>query len=149
MAKPHDHENTNLTVAGIVGSPHKNGMTGQLVPLPVTRFNFGRALQEARQAGEHLIHTLRAGVEPFPSLGAAMVHYEALPHMRDTPLDELRLIVEQLKEGLPLSGDRLVRTLHAESAEAEAALLEGDRAEAAEHLSNAYEAGNQAWREQR
>ena len=68
--------------------------------LPVTRFNFRRALEEAREGGEALVRTLESGVQPFASLGAALAHYEALPHMQDTPLDELRLLVAQLRAGL-------------------------------------------------
>ncbi len=116
-------------------------------PLPVTRFNFRAALAEAREGGAELVRTVRAGVAPFPSLGAAMAHLETLPYMGYGPVDELRLIVAQLRAGLPESAAPLVRTLHAEARLAEEALARGERALAAEHLSRAYAAGNEAWRE--
>ncbi len=115
--------------------------------LPVTRFNFRTALERSRQAGEELVRILRQGVRPFASLGAAMAHYEALPYMAYGPLDELRLIVSQLQDGLAGSADPLVRTLQSEAVAAEEALARSDRAQAAEHLSRAYEAGSQAWGE--
>lgn len=116
-----------------------------LSPLPVTRFNFQQALKQARAAGEALAQTLRLGVEPFPSLGAALAHYETLPYLQYSPLDELRLIVEHLREGLAGVDSPLVHTLHDGAAKAEEAFALGDRAAAAEHLSRAYAAGSQAW----
>jgi multimeric flavodoxin WrbA len=114
-------------------------------PLPVTRFNFRNALEEAYEGGKELVQTTRTGLQPFPSLGAAMAHYETLPYMMNGPVDELRLIIRQLQAGLPESSEPLLRTLYAESRAAEEAFARGERMLAAEHLSKAYDAGNQAW----
>jgi NAD(P)H-dependent FMN reductase len=116
-------------------------------PLPVTRFNFDRALQEARAGGEALVGAVRGGLQPFASLGAAMADLETLPHMMEGPVDELRLIVQQLQAGLPESSQPLVQTLYAEARLAEEAWAAGDRQLAAAHLSKAYDAGNRTWGE--
>ena len=114
-------------------------------PLPVTRFNFRQALADAYTGGGDLVATVRSGLQPFPSLGAAMADLETLPYMQDGPVDELRLIVRQLLAGLPESTDPLTNILHTEAKRAEDAWAAGDRQQAAAHLSQAYEAGNQAW----
>jgi multimeric flavodoxin WrbA len=116
-------------------------------PLPVTRFNFEQALREAYAGGEELVAATGGGLRPFASLGAAMADLETLPYMMAGPVDELRLIVQQLQAGLPESAAPLVQTLHAEARLAEAAWAAGDRSAAAEHLSAAYAAGNRAWGE--
>ena len=116
-------------------------------PLPVTRFNFRQALDEAYIGGGALVGAIRSGLQPFPNLGAAMADLENLPHMMDGPVDELRLIVQQLLAGLPASSETLVRTLYAEATLAEDAWIKGDRQLAATHLSIAYDAGNQAFTE--
>ncbi len=113
--------------------------------LPVTRFNYRQALEEARAGGEELVRVLRGGLEPFASLGAAMAHYEALPYMGYQPLDELRLIVRQLQDGLIRAGDPAPPALDEEVRAAEEAFARGDRQAAAGHLSRAYAAGERAW----
>lgn len=114
-------------------------------PLPVTRFNFHRALEEARAGGEALVNVIRGGLQPFPSLSAAMADLESLPYMMAGPLDELRLIVQQLQAGLPESPEPLVCKLYTEAKLAEEAWAKGDRQLAAMHLNKAYNAGNQVW----
>jgi len=116
-------------------------------PLPVTRFNFHNALDEARAGGQAIVSAIRGGFQPFPSLGAAIADLEALPHMMDGPVDELRLIIQQLQAGLPESSEPLVRVLYTQARLAEEAWVNGERRLAAEHLSKAYHAGNRAWRE--
>jgi hypothetical protein len=114
-------------------------------PLPVTRFNFRNALEEAHARGQAMVGTIRGGLQPFPSLGAAIANLETLPYMMDGPVDELRFIVQQLQAGLPESSQPLVRVLYAQARLAEKAWANGERQLAAEHLSKAYHAGNQAW----
>ena len=116
-----------------------------LSPLPVTRFNFRSALEEAHAGGQAMVGAIRGGLKPFPSLGAAMADLETLPYMMDGPVDELRFIVQQLQAGLPESSEPLVGVLHKEARLAEEAWLNGERQLAADHLSKAYHAGNQAW----
>ena len=114
-------------------------------PLPVTRFNFRSALGEARAGGQAIVGAIRGGLQPFQSLGAAMADLEALPHMMDGPVDELRFIVQQLQAGLPESSETLVRVLYTQARLAEEAWANGERPLAAEHLSKAYKAGSRAW----
>ena len=114
-------------------------------PLPVTRFNFRSALGEAHAGGQVMVDAIRGGLQPFQSLGAAMADLETLPHMMDGPVDELRLIVQQLQAGLPESSEPLVRMLYAQASLAEEAWANGERQLAAEHLSKAYNAGSQVW----
>ena len=92
-----------------------------------------------------MVGAIRGGLQPFPSLGYAMADLETLPHMMDGPVDELRFIVQQLLAGLPKSSEPLVRVLHEQARLAEEAWVNGERWLAAEHLSKAYHAGNQAW----
>jgi NAD(P)H-dependent FMN reductase len=114
-------------------------------PLPVTRFNFEQALEEAYVGGGELVDAIRRGLEPFPGLGAAMADLDALPHMMDGAVDELRLIVRQLQAGIDISSGLLAGVLHSEARLAGEAWEAGDRQLAAEHFGRAYEAGNKAW----
>jgi multimeric flavodoxin WrbA len=114
-------------------------------PLPVTRFNYGQALQEAYVGGRALTELIRECLRPFPDLGAALADLEALPFMRDGPVDELHRIVQQLLAGLPATMEPLVQKLHAEAKLASKALERGDRRLAAVHDSRAYACGSQAW----
>ena len=114
-------------------------------PLPVTRFNFQQALGEAYAGGQELVRTLRAGVVPFGSLGAAEAHYESLPYMDYGPIAELRLIVQQQMAGLADDEGAQALRLRAEAELAEGAWIRGERAAAAEHLSIAFDAGTRAW----
>ena len=114
-------------------------------PLPVTRFNYTPALEEAYDGGGALVEAIRSGLKPFPGLGAAMADLDALPYMMDGAVDELRLIVHQLQAGIGVSSEPLAFTLHSEAKRAEEAWAKGNRQQAAIHFGLAYEAGNQAW----
>lgn len=116
-----------------------------ICPLPVTRFNFDRALGEAYRGGEALVQAINGGLGPYDGLGGAVAGLEALPHMTDGPIDELRLLVGQLKDVLPLSSDPLIRKLYEEAELAEAAFGRSDRTLAAAHLGLAYGAGFEAF----
>lgn len=116
-------------------------------PLPVTRYNFSEALEQAEASGRHLAQVIQNGVRPFASLGEAMLDYERLPYMHYQPLDELALIVEQQRRGLAAADqDAEVRQFLAEAEQGRKALLQGDRAAATEHLNLAYHVGVAAWR---
>ncbi|MGQ9680942.1 MAG: flavodoxin family protein [Anaerolineae bacterium] len=119
-----------------------------IAPLPASRFNHAQALVEARTRGADLVSAIRAGIQPFSSLGAAMAHYEALPHMKETPLDELRLLVQWLRRGL-LEHDVTLPFAFVQQADAaERAWQQGRRERAAAHLSRAYGMGVRLWQEQ-
>jgi hypothetical protein len=74
-----------------------------------------------------------------------MADLDALPHMMDGAVDELRLIVRQLQAGIDISSGLLAGVLHSEARLAGEAWEAGDRQLAAEHFGRAYEAGNKAW----
>jgi multimeric flavodoxin WrbA len=115
-------------------------------PLPVTRFNFQSALAEARRGGEALVQTVHRGLQPFDSFGSAIVDLELLPYMMDGPVDELRLIVQQLQSGITASLEAEASAFLDEASQAEAAFASCDRQSAAHHLSIAYEIGSRIWR---
>lgn len=114
-------------------------------PLPVTRFNFEQALEDAHAGGGELADAIHRGLEPFPGLGTAMADLDALPHMRDGAVDELRLIVRQLQAGIDIAAGPLAVVLHTEARLALEAWEAGDRQLAATRFGRAYEAGSKAW----
>ena len=116
-----------------------------MAPLPVTRFNFRRSLDAAEEGGALLVRTLHSGIEPFPTMGHAMLHYESLPYMRFGLLEELAFIVEQLGEGLAGSDDPAAAAFLSEAADARRALGRGDRDGAVPKLSAAYHKGVRLW----
>ena len=111
-------------------------------PLPVTRFNFEEALPAAEQRGAALVRMLRAGIQPFASMGQAMVHCQSLPFMRFGPVDELTMIVEQLRDGLCGSRDPEAAAFVRQAGAAVGIKAEAERGEA---LSAAYFAGVEVW----
>jgi NAD(P)H-dependent FMN reductase len=115
-------------------------------PLPVTRFNFHRALDEARIGGETLVNMIRQGLKPYPSLGSALSDLEALPYMSDGPVDELRFIVQQLCEGIDKASSVDAQTFYDQYTHAQEAFSIGDRKLAVMRLGKAYEIGVQLWK---
>jgi len=111
-------------------------------PLPVTRFNFEEALVTAEERGAAMVRTLRAGVQPFASMGQAMAHHQALPYMQWGPIEELALIVDQIRCGLLGSQDPQAREF---VRQVEKATAPGPSAARAEALSAAYFAGVEVW----
>lgn len=119
-------------------------------PLPVTRFNYRQALEKASDGGKKLVETVRSGLEPFESLGAAMADLESLKYMKDGPLDELKLIVGDIKtqliqSDLTDSADSNAKIFFQESEAAEQDWANGNRESAADHLSKAFGAGSRAY----
>jgi len=114
-------------------------------PLPVTRFNFKQALNDAFDGGDALVNIIRKGLQPFSGLGAAMADLETLQFMTDGPVDELRMVVHQLLEALPESAEPLIGVLYAEARRGEEAVVKGDRLTAAEHFGKAWDVGNKAF----
>lgn len=114
-------------------------------PLPVTRFNFQNALNEARSGGEELVRTVCNGLKPFTSLGSAMADLEQLPYMLDGPVDELNLIVRQLQSGIQNAPKSEAKAFLHEILLSEDAFASCDRNLAAAHLGNAYEIGTRIW----
>jgi multimeric flavodoxin WrbA len=116
-----------------------------VAPLPVTRFNYTKSLDAAEEGGALLARTLRAGIEPFPTMGHAMLHCESLPYMKFGLVDELAFIVEQLRDGLASADDPGAAGFFSDAEDARQALGRGDRDAAAAKLSAAYHAGARLW----
>lgn len=114
-------------------------------PLPVTRFNFQQALKDAYAGGDELVGVIRGGLRSFSGLGAAMADLETLPYMMDGPVDELRMVVQQLLAALPESSEQQICVLYNEAKEGEAAFAKGDRLTAAYHFGKAWDAGQKVF----
>jgi multimeric flavodoxin WrbA len=116
-----------------------------VAPLPVTRFNFEQALEKAEEGGRLLAREIRSGIEPFADLGDAMLHYEELPFMQCTMLDELALIVAQILSGLD-SMPKARSAAYLAAAEQSLALhAAGNRRAASTALAAAYAQGAALW----
>lgn len=110
-------------------------------PLPVTRFNYNRALELAKIYGRHLVQVAREK-KPFSSFGEAIAYFETLEYMNYTPIDELHFIVKSILEELE---KELTEELEEELRLAENALKVGDRLNGAIHLDKAYRIGVRLW----
>jgi hypothetical protein len=66
-------------------------------PLPVTRFNYDRALARAEALGGEI-----AGRQPAPFRGAwdVMVSYDNVPYMRYSRIDEFRWLAQEVRRSL-------------------------------------------------
>ncbi len=115
-----------------------------LDPLPVTRFNLDRALEEAEARGRALATLPR---RPFEHVGDLLLAYDLLPMMSFGHVDEFRWLAEQIAAGLAARGDRpgtvaeIARLLE----EGRACAARGEQAAAARAWAEAYRAGLRAW----
>jgi multimeric flavodoxin WrbA len=71
-----------------------------LAPLPVTRFNWDRALVEAGERGAKLA-SMANQRHPFAGLEDRLLWYDALPHLSMTRSAERRLLASQTTQSLP------------------------------------------------
>ncbi|MBC7321034.1 flavodoxin family protein [bacterium] len=110
-------------------------------PLPVTRFNYNKALELAKVYGGHLVQVAREK-KPFSSFGEAIAYFETLEYMNYTPIDELHFIVKSIIENL---GGEVTDDLKDEISSAEKALIAGNRTKGAIHLDKAYRIGVKLW----
>lgn len=115
-----------------------------LDPLPVTRFNIRRVLDEAGGHGEALA---RFTPQPYAGVWEEMLTYDRLPAMSYGRVEEFRWLAEQAALGLEERGERLDliqevrRLLEAGRACAERQDTEGE----AQQVVAAYLAGREGW----
>jgi len=115
-----------------------------LEPLPVTRFNLLRALEEARERGRALA---TSAPQPYESVGDLLLTYDSLPATRFSHVDEFRWLAEQIASGLEASGahEPIVAQIARLLDEGRACAARGDRRGEADRAVQAYRVGAGAW----
>ena len=73
-----------------------------LDPVPVTRFNLDRVMEEAESYGRALVER---PLQPFADVAELMLTYDALPYMDYGRVDEFRWLAEQVLAGLDARGE--------------------------------------------
>ena len=114
-----------------------------LDPLPVTRFNLPRILEDAAGYGKTLAESTP---EPFDGVADLMLTYDSLPYMRFGRIDEFRWLAEQTAAALQSNDARRAQmeTVNRLLAEARACRAAGDRAGEAQRIIEAYQEGARA-----
>jgi hypothetical protein len=112
-----------------------------LDPLPVTRFNLERVLDEAESLGWTLAER---ATQPFDGVWEQMLTYDRLPYMDYGRVDEFRWLAEQIAIGLEARGERSGAIRQALD-QANACAARGDRKGEAKRCIEAYQAGREAW----
>ncbi|MCD6443464.1 NAD(P)H-dependent oxidoreductase [Candidatus Bathyarchaeota archaeon] len=111
------------------------GLRG-LEPIPVSRFNFDEALENARRSGA-LLAEKASERKPFRSLKERIAYFESLKYMSMTMLDEIMLLASQLFKTSPRRDNlKKARESYAKAAKL---IEEGKRLEAIPHAVKAYE----------
>ena len=104
-------------------------------PLPVTRFNFGAALDRAHELG--VVLAKRAGEpQPFAGVEDRLLWYDQLPYLGLSRVEERRLLADLTAIA---AGDRADSSVARGLAKADALAAEGRRMEAMAEISRAYE----------
>lgn len=113
-------------------------------PLPVTRFNLSRALDDAPALGRALAESQP---QPFDDVAELMLRYDALPYTGYGRVDEFRWLAEQIAAGLDGGEERFAAAsrIRALLSEAGACGLAGDQAGEAHKVIEAYRTGAAAW----
>jgi multimeric flavodoxin WrbA len=119
-----------------------------LDPLPVTRFNADRVLEEAASLGRALAE---GAPQPFEGTWDLMLTYDRLPYMDYGRVDEFRWLARQIVEGLARRPDReaeqeealgeMRRLLY----EARVHATRGDQEQEAQKCVAAYRLGAKVW----
>ena len=105
-------------------------------PTPVSRFNFEKALKELYASGQKLAE-LPQETKPFQDLWDRIEHYEKLPYLKHTFLDEILLLVEQL---IDISANKPALAKAKQEYEiAKSLIAEGKRSESARYAVKAYD----------
>lgn len=92
----------NGLVSGLRPVYHYFQMMGMraIEPLPVTRFNFGAALQRATELGSEIAKMAEARAK-FRGLEDKLLWYDNLPYLGLSRVEERRLLAELTVQGLP------------------------------------------------
>ncbi|MCJ7632932.1 flavodoxin family protein [Candidatus Bathyarchaeota archaeon] len=113
---------------------HK-GMKG-IDPTPVSRFNLDEATKGLIASGRKLA-SLSSDKKPFRDMGELTKYYQSVPFVGSDILDEFMLLGTQL---LKVSKSNRIEYAKKEYEKAKALTQSGDRAKAATHAVNVYEA---------
>ena len=115
-------------------------------PLPVSRFNYQKALSEAYASGQNLAEMLTSR-RPFRDLSERIAYYYSLKYMDYDIVDENLLLAQQLIENLaPFEQVKpLFEEARREYSTAEKLVTQGRKTEAIVYIVNSYEAGAKAW----
>lgn len=114
-----------------------------LDPVPVTRFNLERVLDEAGTWGRQLA---QRATKPFESVSEQLLAYDSLPYMNYGRVDEFRWLAEQIALGLRERGKGAeAAEIEGLLAEAEAAAEQSDTEREATHIVEAYRRGADVW----
>src|SRR5574337_803055 len=112
-----------------------------LEPQPVTRFNWGPALERARELGARLA-TMTGKRHPFAGVEERLLWYDSLPCLGLSRAAERRLLADLVTAALPENADPAIpRGL----AEADALAARGEHLQALQAITRAYEAGVKAF----
>ena len=104
-------------------------------PTPVSRFNFQEALETLLISGQKLAE-LSKEKKPFKDLWDRIEHYENLPYLNITFLDEILLLAGQL---IKISSGKDLKEAKVEFELAKSLIKQGKRIEAAKHVVRAYD----------
>ena len=105
-------------------------------PTPVSRFNFKKIQERLYVSGKKLAELSRE-TKPFQDLWDRIEHYEKLPYLKHTFLDEILLLVEQL---IDISANKPALPKAKQEYEiAKSLIAEGKRSESAKHVVKAYD----------
>jgi len=112
-----------------------------LDPLPVTRFNLARVLEDAASYGRTLAES---SPRPFAGVWEQMLTYDNLPYMDYGRVDEFRWLAEQIVAGLEARGgsEEQIAPIKRLLDEGRA---KGDRAGEARKYVQAYRTGAKTW----
>lgn len=106
-------------------------------PTPVSRFNFKKIRERLYASGKKLAEFSQE-TKPFQDLWDRIEHYEKLPYLKHTFLDEILLLVEQL---IDISANKpALAKAKQEYGIAKSLIAEGKRSESAKHVVKAYDA---------
>jgi multimeric flavodoxin WrbA len=118
-------------------------------PLPVTRFNMDRVLEQAPTLGKELAES---EPRPFADTWESLLAYDRLPTMDYGRVDEFRWLAEQIVAGLALRRARGEEGQSGQLAEVQRLLYEarvhatqGDKESEAQKVVAAYRLGAQIW----
>lgn len=106
-------------------------------PTPVSRFNFDKTRERLYASGKKLAELSRER-KPFQNLWDRIEHYEKLPYLKHTFLDEIFLLVEQL---IDLSENKPALAKAKQEYEiARSLIAQKKRSKSAKHVVKAYDA---------
>ena len=113
-----------------------------LTPLPATRFNLPRVLEQAVAYGRTLAES---SPQPFESVAEQMLIYDDLPYMDYGRIDEFRWLAEQVVADMRARGEQETQIVEIQGLLDEAQTLgaNGDRNGQAEKIIQAYRTGSQ------